>query len=163
MDLNLEVCVCVCVCESVHVRVCVFEYARACMCACACVCGCLCIWNAFLTAFYGIWIYRMIAYWLRCGWFAVPNRQYLSISDKRSSDLGKRYLLNCQERHITALNGVLIWLNHNAILWNVSLRPKNPYSSGFQRNVVVWKLDNITTQPHFTKRWEPLELSMLET
>ena len=26
---------------------------------------------------------------------------------------------------------------------------------------LVWKLDNITTQPHFTKGWEPLELSMV--
>ena len=155
--VRAKACMCVYVYLSMRAHVCVHVLVRV------CVCVCLCIWNAFLTAFYGIWIYRMIAYWLRCGWFAVPNRQYLSISDKRSSDLGKRYLLNCQERHITALNGVLIWLNHNAILWNVSLRPKNPYSSGFQRNVVVWKLDNITTQPHFTKRWEPLELSMLET
>ena len=25
----------------------------------------------------------------------------------------------------------------------------------------VWKLDNITTQPYFTKGWEPLELSLV--
>ena len=27
--------------------------------------------------------------------------------------------------------------------------------------IILWKLGNITTQPHFTKGWEPLELSMV--
>ena len=27
--------------------------------------------------------------------------------------------------------------------------------------IILWKLDNITTQPYFDKGWEPLELSLV--
>ena len=47
--------------------------------------------------------------------FVIMSR-VLSISYKRCSALDEQYPLNHQDHHITAPNGILIRLNHNAIL-----------------------------------------------